>query len=373
MHESNSPLVGCSTELCAKYKTMNEFLDSHQLDAYLISRHENIAWATAGRVDTRVGLLRETGSASLLFTRNRRYYLCSNNEFGRLKSEEFIDLDYEPLVFPWHAMNPASLINQHFPTCKLAADGPNTGFPILPFGPVRLCLNNYELDRYRWLGKSVAEIISELLPHFVPGMNEQSMQAMVASRLLDAGILPSVLLIAVDDRVRNFRHAVARHQVLRHLGMINLCARRWGLAISITRMVYWGTMPAELQDKFDAVSNVYTHLLYETRVGVSAKDLFRVAQQSYLDRGYSGEEWQHHIGGATGYWEREWLARPEGREQVMSGMAFAWNPTLQGAKIEDTVVCRDSKIEVLTETPQLPTAEHRHQGSIYRTSDVLMM
>lgn len=373
MYESDTPLVGCSAELVAKYKAINDFLDRHQLDAYLISRHENIAWATAGRVDVRVGLLRETGSASLLFTRNSHYYVCSNNEFGRLQAEEFIDLDYEPLVFPWHTMDPVSVINQHIPTGRIAADAPNAGFAVLPLSSLRLCLNEYELDRYRWLGREVAEIISELLPRFEPGMSERSMQSLVASRLLDAGILPSVLLIAADDRVRNFRHAVARQQELRNLGMINLCARRWGLTISITRMVYWSKMPVELHDKFDAVAGVYRHLLDATRVGVSAEDLFRVAQQSYASHGYTGEEWQHHLGGATGYWEREWLARPEGREQVMQGMAFAWNPSLQGAKIEDTFIYRDSGIEVLTETPRLPMTEDFLHGHRYRSSDVLMM
>jgi Xaa-Pro aminopeptidase len=63
--------AGASDELKQKYQRIQQLMKERSLDALLISRHENIAWASAGLVDVRVGLARETGAAgSLLFTRD---------------------------------------------------------------------------------------------------------------------------------------------------------------------------------------------------------------------------------------------------------------------------------------------------------------
>src|SRR5580704_7282801 len=74
-----------SAELDEKWSRLASFLDREKLSAILLRRHDNIAWATAGQVEARVGILAETGVASLLLTRDgRRFYLFPNNESARL-------------------------------------------------------------------------------------------------------------------------------------------------------------------------------------------------------------------------------------------------------------------------------------------------
>lgn len=157
--------------------------------------------------------------------------------------------------------------------------------------------------------------------------------------------------MGTDNRIRNYRHAVSRAGVLQRFGMLNLCGRRWGLAISITRFVHFGAMPVELMEKFIVVANVNARLLDATREGATSSALFTVAQTAYAEQGFPGEEQRHHQGGATGYTEREWLACPGGPQRVLGSQAFSWNPSLQGAKVEDTVMLHNGRIEVLTNTP----------------------
>jgi hypothetical protein len=91
-------------ELNGKRRQITEFLREKGADAILISRHDNIAWTTAGVVDVRIVLLRESGAASLLITREGgAYYLTTNNEERRLAEEEFAGLGFEPVVNPWYA------------------------------------------------------------------------------------------------------------------------------------------------------------------------------------------------------------------------------------------------------------------------------
>ena len=74
-----------------------------------------------------------------------------------------------------------------------------------------------------------------------PGLSEYDLEALTAANLLRRGILPSVYLFAVDDRIYKYKHAVARGARLKKYGMLNLCSRKWGLAISITRFVHFGS------------------------------------------------------------------------------------------------------------------------------------
>lgn len=75
-------------ELSEKQRGIELLLSEHNLDAILISHNENVAWATAGQVDMRVGVRRETGAGSLLVTREGgKYYLTTENEANRFAKE----------------------------------------------------------------------------------------------------------------------------------------------------------------------------------------------------------------------------------------------------------------------------------------------
>jgi len=373
MADNEFPAGERIVELAEKQARLQRFLAENALDALLISRHENIAWATAGLVDVRIGLPRETGAASLLITRGGdRYCLTTNNEAPRLEAEEFAGLNYQPVIQPWYSNDPVASARRIVGSGKLAGDDAASGLPLMSMKPLRLSMTEGEIARYRWLGRNVADVVTEALLALRPGMTEAAMQAIVGEGLLARSIMPSVFLTAVDDRVRAYRHAVPRDGVLKRFGMLNFCARRWGLSVSITRFVHFGAMPAELEEKFAAAARVNAAMLHATREGVTANALYSRALQAYAEQGYPGEEQMHHQGGATGYWEREWIARPGGSERVQNNQAMAWNPSLQGAKVEDTVLLRGEEIEILTRTPSLAIVETSLDGRVYRSAGVLV-
>ena len=359
-------------ELAEKQKRLRRLLAENGLDAILISRHENIAWATAGLVDLRIGLLRETGAGSLLITKEgKSYYLTTNNEAPRLAEEEFAQLDYEPLIQPWYANDTQASIRKVLGAGKVAGDVALGSTEAVSLQPLRLELTASEIVRYRWLGRHTADTAATVLQSVRPGMSEAKIQAMLAECLIARGILPSVYLVAVDDRIRGYRHAVPRAGMLQRFGMLGFCARRWGLSVSMTRFVHFGAMPSELEDKFAAVAQVNARFLHAVRKGTSSDELFTITQEAFASVGYAGEERLHHHGGATGYMEREWVARMGGTECVVAQQAFAGNPNLQGAKIEDTFVLQNGTLELLTGTPQLPTVTTQWIGTNYCSAGAL--
>ena len=361
-------------ELCIKRQRVIDLLNREQLDAVLISKHENIAWITAGQVDVRIGVLRETGVASLLLTKDSAaYYLTTNNEAPRLAAEEFAGLDWKSVVKPWYANDVAASIKQIVPSGHVGTDNTFGSLRNVNLQPLRLELTDGEAERYRGLARDAAEVATEVLKRLRPGVSERQMQAMLAEALMDRGLLPSVYLTAVDDRIRRYRHAVPRDGVLERFGMLNFCARRWGLSVSMTRFVYFGPMPAELEEKFEVVAQVNAHLQDATREGRTGDELFTVARNAYAAAGHPNEETMHHQGGAAGYLEREWVARPGSTDVCGHTQAFAWNPSLDGAKVEDTVLLRDGSLDAMTRTSELPLVETALNGTRYYSAGVLRM
>ena len=361
-----------NAELDAKHTRLVEWLQREKLSGVLIRRNENVAWVTGGAVEVRVLTPSETGVASLLVTADgKRYYFTTENEAPRLKDEEFGALDFEPVLFPWYADDTAAAAAK-LAGGPLGSDTPVPGTIAVNLYPLRASLGESEITRYRWLGANTAAATVESLKQVQPGMSEYDLEAMTAANLLQRGILPSVYLYAVDDRIYKYKHAVSRGKKLEKYAMLNLCTRKWGLAISITRFVHFGSLPAELEARFKSAAQVNAALLDATKVGATSAELFRVAQAAYAAEGFPGEEQFHHQGGPTGYGEREWVATPNGKETVVNNQAVAWNPSIRGGKAEDTVILRDGKIEWLTSTPELPVINAEVNGKAYPAAGVLV-
>jgi Xaa-Pro dipeptidase len=361
-----------NAELEAKHQKLVEWIRSKKVAGVLIRRNENVAWLTGGAVELRVLTPAETGVASLLVTaEGRRYYFTTENEAPRLRDEEFGALDFEPVIFPWYGDETATAAAK-LAGGPLASDTPLAGAEPANLFPLRASLCESEISRYKWLGAQTAVATVESLKKVEPGMTEYDLEAMTAANLLKRGVLPSVYLFAADERIFKYKHAVARGATVKNYAMLNLCSRKWGLAISITRFVHFGKLPDELAARFKSAAQVNAALLDATKPGSTSAELFKVAQQTYAAEGFPGEERLHHQGGPTGYGEREWVATPSGMETVVDNQAFAWNPSIRGGKAEDTVILHNGKIVGLTATPELPVIEAAANGKVYPAAGVLV-
>jgi Xaa-Pro dipeptidase len=373
LEQASGGAAARTQELATKTARLQAWLERSELDGVLLRRHENLAWVTAGQVEARVGILSVTGIVTLLLLRDgRRFYFAPNNEAARLAAEEFPGLGYEAVVRPWHSLDIAAEATA-LAGGRLGTDEPLGALPVVSLAGLRAPLTPAEIARYRVLGALTAEAVAEILPTLTPGMTERHMEARMAERLLREGLFPSVLLMAVDDRILHYKHAVARGATLERFGMLNLCTRRWGLAVSITRFVHFGHLPAELARGFEVAALANAALQHATRNGAAAAALFDAAAQAYAQAGFPGEEQLHHQGGACGYIEREWVAKPGGAELVQTPQAFAWNPSCRGGKVEDTTLAIEPGVELLTPTPSLPVVRTEYGGKSYLSAGPLLL
>ena len=171
-------------------------------------------------------------------------------------------------------------------------------------------------------------------------------------------------LVGGSDRGRAYRHYIPTRAEVGSYALLSVTAERGGLHASATRTVAFDGAPEWLADRHHAAMRVEATAIGATREaavagggesvpGVDA-DVFDAIVDAYDDVGEPGEWRNHHQGGAAGFAGREWIATPDGDEPVEAPMAYAYNPTVRGAKSEDTVLVTDDGVEVLTRTGEWP-------------------
>ena len=348
-------MTSTNEELEIKLSRLYTLLDEYDVEGLLLRRISSFAWATCG-AESYVNTAATEGAASLFITREHRYLLTNNIEAPRMEQElGLADQGWKLVISPW--TEPLKELNKLTNGKSIAADVAFPGAKDVS-GAVarfRVALTAQEGDRFKHLGKLTAEAMVSALGAVRPGMSEYQIAAAISNETLARGVLPIVNLVAVDERVYHYRHPLPTDKNLDKYAMLVLCGRKWGLVCSITRLIHFGLLPKELQERTLATAQVNATLIEATRPGRTLAEIFADGQKMYAALGYPTEWQKHHQGGMTGYEPREFLALPGSQEVVIQGQAFAWNPSITGTKVEDTILVGTRGNEIITPTPSLPT------------------
>jgi len=359
------------SEFDAKQKNIRALLESRGVDALLLRQSGNFAWATCG-ADSFINRADLIGAASLLLTPTNRYVITNNIEANRLMQEEGLaDQGWDFQVVPWYKQK--DLISELTSGMKLGAD---TVFPSAldmsnEIAILRSRLTPEEGERYRELGKLCAQGMRVAIDSVHPSMTEHEIAANLSRAVECQGVQAIVNLVATDERIFLYRHPLPTSKQLQRYAMLILCGRKGGLICSITRLVYFGALPDEIRRKAHAVACIDAEMIAATRPPNTMGDVFRKAQATYASVGFP-DEWQlHHQGGSAGYAPREFTATPASTQPISVGQAFAWNPSIKGAKSEDTILVGDHKNEIITEMPDWQTIDVHVGDQIFKRPAIL--
>jgi len=344
-----------SQELTIKWDRARELLRRKGLDALLLRRVSSFAWITggaAGYVTTNC----EIGPSSILITPDAKYVITNTIEAPRLREEEKLEeKGFILRIAPWYeSQDDVAYLTSGL---RVGCDGPYPGTEDLSAAVslLRRSLLPEEVERFKVLGWACGSALEKAARSVTPGLTEYEISSLVAQRAWVRGITPILILVAVDQRVFEFRHPLPTDMPLQRYAMLVLCGRQGGLIASCTRLVHFGPLPADLTRKQESVARVDATLIASTRPGVRVADIFNAAVQAYAAEGYPDEWALHHQGGCAGYEGRECKATLECAEVVHQGEAFAWNPSIKGTKSEDTIVVGSDENEIITATGAWPT------------------
>ena len=228
-----------------------------------------------------------------------------------------------------------------------------------------------EIERYRKLGKDAGAAIGSVIEKINPGETEIEIARKAKNELAQFNINSVVTLAGADERIEKFRHPIPTQNIWKKVLLIVVCAKREGLIANLSRIVCVGKIPDKLKRRTEAVAYVFAKLLSETKAGKNGAELYRIAAAAYAEKGFADEINKHHQGGATGYKTREWVAHPKSGETVFPNQAFAWNPSITGAKAEETSLVLENEIEIITATPGFPQISIEINGKVYLSPDIL--
>jgi Xaa-Pro aminopeptidase len=375
--QPEAPKRMAEREIQTKQRRLGEFLDRHGLDGVLLQQRANFAWITGGR-DNHIANNTEAGVAAVLATPTERICLANTIEAPRMEREELAKGGIQVVSFPWYdRKRSAAKVAEVIGGRKVAADMDPLGMNLAPlprgFVELRWALTDEEVARYREGGRRASRAMEDACRSIEFRDSEYEIAGVLDYHLHNAGLTPLVTLVASDERIERFRHPIPTSKTVERYVMLVTCAAYGGLISCLTRFVSFGPMSKELEAKLQAIANIDAAINLSTRPDRMLGDLFRVLQKAYADNGHA-EQWKlHHQGGPTGYANREAVATPDSTIVTRDRQAFAWNPSTTGIKSEDTVLCTDDGVEVLTaHSAEWPTVTGTFEGKELARADVLV-
>lgn len=344
-----------SGELTEKLSRVRRMMVANGFEAVHIAGLGNLAWLLCG-ADLVVSLT-DPPVAEAVVTSRAVTVVASNIERGRLETEQLpngVDLVYTDWFDPESKMR---VLEELVGEARVLSDTGAHDWPTRDFWPLRVPLTDKEIERYRRLGRDASEVFSEVLTGVTPGLSEHAIAGRLAEGLRAIGAQPAVLLVGSDERLERYKHPLPTEKRVERRFMAVACARRHGLFANLTRLVSFGEERQEHKRAYTSLLDIERALLDATQHGILVRDWFAVLEDAYRERGFA-DVWQaHHQGGPTGYLSRDFLATPEGERMLVERSAYAWNPSVPGVKVEDTMLLVGDSVEPLTLDERWPTIE----------------
>ena len=326
---------------------LRELAERPDLGAVLLRSPANFAWYTGG-ADNRVDQSVPLGVASVLVTADAEYVVTDNIEAPRMREEE--TPGFEVVEYPWHE-GPARTLRELTDGALLGTDHRFEGAREVSekIAPLRYVLDEDATETYRRAGAAASGAMEEVAASVDSGTGEDDVAAALTSACRRRGLMTPVVLVAADERIASFRHPIPKGATIERRAMLVVCAESGGLYVSLTRFVELEEPDGEIRRRQEACGEILRRMREEaTRPGRTLADAFADCKTFYAEAGFP-EEWRlHHQGGMAGYAAREIVASDETAQEIHTGQAFAWNPSITGAKAEETFILTRNGPEVIT-------------------------
>jgi len=326
---------------------LGELMERRGVDAVVLRRPDSFAWYTGGG-NSRVEYAAPLGAADVVVTRERDWVLTSTIEGPRMRAEE--TPGFEVVEYPWHEGPDAALRELVGRSARLGVDIPLPGTLDLgdEIAALRRVLDAEAIDRLRSIGADLSAALGDAAAAVEPGIGEHDAAAEIAAACRRRGLVPTVLLAATHERIGRYRHPLPSGAPIKRRVMLVASAQRGGLYANLTRIVDFEEPEAEIARRQAAVDEILERMRTEaTGPGRSLADAFADCRRFYAEAGFADEWRLHHQGGITGYASRELIATPYTDVPLEPGQAFSWNPSVAGAKAEETFVLGEAGAEIV--------------------------
>jgi len=360
-------------ELAIKLQRVRTMLERLEIDGLYLKRQDDFAWLSCGGQNY-LGW-GELGLCGLLVTQKGTFAITSIIEAQRMIDEELLEeLGFELHVGMWHDLDfEVNKLKELVPSGKVGLDynhpiGKNIEGEVKK---LRLSLTSAEVERIKQVGQWATLAMEEAAVSLRPGISEIEATKRIAMALYDQGMEFTSLMCAADERLYNYRHAIATENTIRERVQIGGNMRKWGLTVCLTRYVNFVPVTDELRAQYRLNQMIDCTLMEKTVVGRPYSEPLLAAKALYEEHGYGAEFDKHHLGGPIGYANRDYRVDPTMEILVEENQAFCWNPSITGTKSEDTILATSNGFEFITRAMLFPKNEVRVGNKSYLRADIL--
>lgn len=348
-------------EVQEKIARVREWMEKTGYDVVFLKTNENFFWITGGRR----GFVDKSGPAAsgIMITKDGAFAVCNSSERYRIMDEELSQGEFQLISYLWHE-NEADVLEPYIKEKRVASDngcyGDNMGGEL---GKLRYVLTDGEIAHFREIGPESAKILEDACRMIKKGETEEEVAGRVTGMLMAKGYQVPVCLVAADERLKKYRHPIPTQKQVEHDCMTAICAQKYGLTISISRIVSLGEIDSDKARRMKAAARVDAAYILSTVPGAKAVDVLKAGKDVYEKEGYGEDFHLHHQGGALGYPTRDYCVNFENDELVHDRQGFSWNPTIAGVKCEDTILVIDGKQEILSHTGNWVYEDAEYNGA----------
>lgn len=359
-------------ELKVKFARARKLMEEEGLDGVLLSAIHNFYWITGGKGDM---VDRSCGQASarILILADKAYAVCNSSEMYRVFDEELTDGSFELIGYRWHE-DEAEALKPYIQGKRIGSDNGIYGTRDISgkIQALRYVLTEAEEKRMDEIGPEAARILEDSVRDIRPGETEHEAAGRVAGRLLAKGYALPVLLVASDERLLKYRHPLPTDKKIEKCAMIAICAQKYGLTVSVSRITSFEPLSEEIRRKYEALLKIDATYILNTKAGVPAREVLEKGYEVYRSTGYEEDFHLHHQGGALGYLTRDYCANFRTEDVVLDHQGFSWNPTIAGVKLEDTYVVRGEEPHIISYTGSWVYRDVAIDGKTVRRPDILV-
>lgn len=361
-------------ESVRKINEVRRWLERERLAGVVLESQPNFAWVTAGG-NGFVITSQEQAVASVVITADRAVVVTTNIEGRRLTDEELPPQLFDVVEYPWSSPEQQDLLIERIVGSGTVASDSASASRIDASGQLiglRGALAESEIRRYREVAMEAALAVESVCRGVERRGRERDVAARLAQECYSRDLVPVVNLVAADGRIARYRHPLPTDNRVDRTLMVALTARGFGLHVSLTRFVCFGEPAGDQIVRHRACCRIDAGMICRSRPGTGLAEIFAGAVDDYAAEGFADEWRAHHQGGTTGYQGREEFASSDSAVKLAGSQALAWNPSIAGAKSEDTILVTDRGPEVLTQTGHWPQLEIEVEGATLSRPDLLI-
>ena len=359
-------------EIEIKTEKLRQLINRKQLSGILLSSQSNFLWLTGGRRNEVIKNF-DISLVHLFITKDSKYLISSKSDSARVMDEELSGLGFNLIEYDWYNQSPLNVIEENYPKARIGADFYDPKLELVEddIAKLRIDLTESEIDRIKKFCMDYSMFFTDFCLQLKSGCLEEEIAHDFTCRLSKEGIRVTVMLVGSDERIFKYRHPVATPKKVEKYILLATVAERDGISISVSRSVYFGKAPEDLNKRQEAVNYIEAVYCSKSKPGEKLNSILGSGKKAYKEVSYENEWKNHTQGGIVAYQPREVLATESCDLQLSSNNLVSWNPTVPGAKAEDIILIKDNGAEQLSIDKRWPCSEIKIGNEKYLKPKIL--